>query len=474
MNYATQMPPRPEQLEALRKLQGKSAFALLMAMRTGKTKVTLDNYGRLELAQQVQDLLVIAPGGVYKTWAKAWAEHVSDDLQKRGKVYVWESAGRKTGKGKGKLAAWRAHSGPRVLLMNVEALSTVQDARTLCEWMLVARETMVVVDESTCIKSPKAKRAKYVVQVLAPRARCRRILSGLPTPRSPLDLFMQFQFLNPNILAFKNYYGFRAHYAVMRKERFNGRWVDLVVGYKNQQQLKDTIAPYSYRVEFRPKIPSTYTIEEISLTAQQAEAYKRMKQFCTFEIEKEQHVTATQILKLHQILCGFVKDEDGRVHSLPEKRTGKLLDVLDHGGGKAVIWCSYDYSVRKISERLIEEFGVPSVARFWGGNTSTRENEEKRFLEDPDCQFMVATPHAGGKGRTWSVADLVVYYSSTNDLELRDQSEQRVQGVDKARQVDYYDLIVKNSVEEKILTALRKKMNMASMITGSNWKDWVV
>ena len=476
--YETQMPPRPEQLEGLRRLAGKSAFALLMAMRTGKTKTTLDDFGRLELAKQVTDLLVIAPGGVYKTWAKAWVEHVSDDLQARGKVYVWDSGRRNTKSGKVELRAWLAHKGPRVLLLNVEALSTVQAARDLCEQLLNDGHCYVAIDESTCIKNPKAKRAKYIVQRLGPMARARRILSGLPTPRSPLDIFMQFNFLDPNILGFRNYYGFRAHYAVMRKENFNGRYVDIVVGYRNQEQLKAAIAPHSYRVEFRPNIPSTYTIEDVELSDEQRAAYQKMKTYSTFQIEKERHVTATivisQILKLHQILCGFVKDEQGKVHPLKEHRTSKLMDVLDRGGGKAVIWCSYDYNVQRLTEKLIKEFGKPSVARFWGGNTATREDEEQRFLNDDACQFMLATPHAGGKGRTWSCADLVVYYSSTNDLELRDQSEQRVQGVDKKRQVDYVDLIAPNTVEGKILNALRKKMNMAGMITGSNWREWVV
>jgi Mesyanzhinovviridae DNA helicase len=475
--YETQMPPRPEQLEGLRRLAGKSAFALLMAMRTGKTKTTLDDFGRLELAEQVTDLLVIAPGGVYKTWAKAWVDHVSDDLQARGKIFIWESSNR-TAKGKAMLQAWFNHKGPRVLLMNVEALSVVQAARDLCEQLMNDGKCYVAIDESTCIKNPKAKRSKYIVQRLGPMARARRILSGLPTPRSPLDIFMQFNFLNPAILGFKNYYGFRAHYAVMRKENFNGRYVDIVVGYRNQEQLKKAIEPYSYRVEFRPKIPSTYTIEDVALTDEQRAAYDKMKKYSTFMIEKERHVTATivisQILKLHQILCGFVKDEQGKVHPLKEHRTAKLLDVLDRGGGKAVIWCSYDYNIQRLTERLVKEFGKPSVARFWGGNTATREDEEKRFLTDPDCQFMLATPHAGGKGRTWDVADLVTYYSSTNDLELRDQSEQRVQGVDKKRQVDYVDLIAPNTVEGKILTALKKKMDMASMITGQTWREWII
>jgi SNF2 family DNA or RNA helicase len=392
---------------------------------------------------------------------------------------VWDShASAKNKTYKNEMECWIAHKGPCVLLMNIEALSNVLRARDLCRVMLQARKVMLVVDESTCIKSPKALRAKFVCRKLGPLAQARRILSGLPTPRSPLDIFMQFYFLDPRILGFSNYYTFRARYAVTQMEWYGGRRVEIVVGYKNQKELRTKIEPFSYRVEFRPQIPSTYSIEEVPLTKQQKDIYNSMLAFSTAKLAGERYVTATvviaQIAKLHQILCGWTKDEQGNVHAIPEYRTGKLIDVLDRGGGKAVIWCSYDDSIQKVSRRLMEEYGTPTVARFWGGNVKTREADEHRFLNDPDCQFMVATPDAGGKGRTWDVADLVVYYSSTNDLEKRDQSEQRVQGVEKTRQVDYVDLVTPNTIEMKILKALRGKINMAAAITGDTWREWLL
>jgi SNF2 family DNA or RNA helicase len=465
------MNPRPAQIEALRLLTDQKFFALLCAMRTGKSKMLLDDFGRLELEGKVSDLIIIAPGGVYRTWETAWRDHVSKDLQKRAAVHVWQSSKKDAAK------PWLTHRGPRILLMNVEALSSVKAARALCEQIVKSRSTMLVVDESTCIKSHSAQRAKYVL-ALGAFAVYRRILSGLPTPRSPLDLFMQFSFLSTSILQHRSFYTFRARYAVVQNQLLNGRMVPIVVGYVNQDELRKKIAPFSYRVEFRPKIPSTYSIVDIELSKEQQKAYHEMLEYSTTMLAAEKHVTATivitQLLKLHQILCGFVKDEQGKIHALPEKRTAKLIDLLNRGGGKTVIWCSYDYSIRHISHKLIEEFGEPAVARFWGGNVKDREKDEARFIKDPDCQFMLATPDAGGKGRTWSVADSVIYYSSTNDLEKRDQSEQRVQGVEKDRQVDYTDFIAPGTVEMNILKALRKKIDMASLITGANWREWLL
>lgn len=481
MNYQPKMQPYPHQLEALSRLNGRNAFALLMAMRTGKTKVLLDDFGQLELDGKVSDLLVIAPAGVYRTWETAVRDHVSSTLQHRLRIHTWNSSANGQ-KETLRRREFLASTHPRLLLMNVEALSAVQRAQDFCiQFLRNPAQAMIAVDESTIIKSPKALRTKFINRELARRAAYRRILSGLPTPRSPLDLFCQFQFLDERILGFSSFYGwsgFQNRYAIIERKHMGGRWVPIVVGYRHVDELHAKIDPHSFRVPFRPDIPSTYTIREVPWTEKQKKVYEDIKNFATSALENGAHVTATvviaQILRLHQVLCGHVRDEAGNLHEIPEHRTGQLLELLEDYAGKAVIWCSYGHSIGKLTAALAKEYGENAVAAFWGGNVAIREDEEKRFLNDPQCRFMLATPHAGGKGRTWSVADLVVYYSSNNDLELRDQSEQRVQGLGKQRQVDYIDLIVPGTVEGKILTALRKKINMAATITGDDWREWIV
>jgi len=496
MKYQTKVRPYPHQEKALERMNGRNSFGLLMAMRTGKTKVLLDNFGQLELDGKVKDLLVIAPAGVYRTWETAIKDHVSDDLQKRLSIYTWSSAGSETQSEKLRRLTFVEATGPRVLLMNVEALSSVERARKFClDFLDAPNKAMIAIDESTCCKSHKAKRTKFIINELGKRATYRRILSGLPTPRSPLDLYCQFEFLDPNILGFRSYWAFRATCAITKKIPVGGRSIEVIVGYRQPvvEMLQQRIEPHSFRVPFRPNIPSTYTIREVRMTEEQQRIYSEIKNFATAQLEQDSHVTATvviaQILRLHQVLCGHVRNEQGQLYEIPELRTAELLELLDDYTGKAIIWCSYDHSINKVCKALAQEYPAqdhfgrplatqpwphPHIARFWGGNIATREQEEKRFLTEPNCRFMVSTPAAGGRGRTWSNADLVVYYSSTNDLEHRDQSEQRAQGMDKKKQVDYIDLIATGTVETKILQALRRKINMAATITGDQWKEWIV
>ena len=489
VKYKPQRKADENQAKALAKMRGKKAFALLMAMRMRKSKVLVDDFGEMELAGKVQDLMVIAPAGVYRTWIDVLKSDLSEDLKERVVVHVWQS-----GSGVGlerDRKKFLAAKEPRVLLMNIEALSRKGAAREFSKGFLNQRANVLAVDESTKIKN-NSERTKFIIKALKPLADYRRILSGLVAPRAPTDLYFQFDFLDSNILGWKSWYLFRAHVAYMKLQFLGGRSVELIDkeqgnnGYKPEaiEELKELTEPYSHRVEFRPKVPTTYSIREVSMTEAQEKAYKEMKEFATTMLANESHVTATvviaQIMKLHQILCGHVKDENGVEHEIPENKTAELMELLEDYGGKAIIWCSYDFDIRKVAKALEEEYGEGSVARFWGGNVKTREAEVKAFKTDPRCRFIVATPDSGGMGQTWDMADLTVYYSSKDNLEHRDQSEQRAMGRDKARGVDVVDLVCPGTIEWRedggpcILKALRQKMNMASTINGDNWREWVV
>ena len=215
---------------------------------------------------------------------------------------------------------------------------------------------------------------------------------------------------------------------------------------------------------------------EVTLTSEQKRLYKEMLKFATTQLASEEFVTATvaivQILKLHQILCGHATDEYGGMHEIEENRTKELIAILGEYDGKAIIWCSAD--VQKVYNAIEKEFGPGSCARFWGGNRSSREEEEARFKNDETCRFMVATAAAGGRGREWSVANLVAYYSNTNNLEHRAQSEERPQAIGKRDPVTYIDLVVPDTVDDKIIYALRNKIDMASTITGDKYMEWLV
>jgi SNF2 family DNA or RNA helicase len=460
-----------------------------MDMGTGKSKVIVDEWGERVEARDLSDLLIWAPAGCYRNWdltrspdePSEFLKHLDPAIHDRMVCVPWVSGGGVQWK-RQMDAMLACRDRPRVLVMNIEAMSSVKKAREACEEFLRSsvHGAMAAVDESPTIRNPTADRT-VAVQKLGHLARVRRLLTGLVAPRSPMDLYSQFEFLDWRILGFRSFYGFRARYAVLQRMQYGGRSFLAEVAYRNIPELNEKIAPYSYRVlqeECLDLDPKVYTRRDIPLTDEQARIYRELRQYATSQISELSHVTATsvitQMLRLHQVLCGHVTDEEGVVRDIPERRTAGLLNVLEDYAGKAIIWVTYEHTLLKVAAELEKVYGPGSVARFWGGNRSTRGEDESRFKTDPRCRFMVATEGAGGRGNTWVVANLVVYYSNTPDWELRDQSEARPYRDGQTGSVTYVDLVTAGTVDEKFLQIIRKKINISTAINGDNYREWLI
>jgi SNF2-related domain len=488
MTYTPRLPARAHQTIALNRLRDQpETFALLMGTGTGKTKAILDEWS--DRVSELPNLLVIAPAGSYANWfldrspeePSEATKHLDPALRKLMLIHHWNSSG---GVGwKNALKSFLAEKKrPRMFVVNVEAFSSVDRVITACTAFLNSAPTLMVIDEATKIKGHDTIRTKAVLR-LGALATARRIATGLVNPQSPMDLWSQFAFLDLSILGCRTFAGFRSTYAITKKEHFPGaRWpVEVIVGFRNLDQLAALIEPYSYRVHKEDCLDlpdKIYTTRDVELSDEQKRAYRELKDFATTKLESDAHVTATsvitQILRLHQLLCGHLVDEHGITHEVSETRTRALMEVLAEHDRKAVIWVSYEHSLLKLKKALEKEYGAGCCATFYGGNRSNRLDEETNFKTDPNCRFMIATPGAGGMGNTWIVADLVVYYSNTYDLEQRFQSEDRTHRMGQHMSVTYVDLVARGTVDEKILHALRNKINLSAQITGANWKEWVI
>lgn len=465
----------------------EDVFAYLADMGTGKSKMILDEFGEMATSGGPQDLLVVAPAGSYRNWFIDKGEgqlseinsHLDKEFRERLVDVGWISGGGRDNEERIR-AMMSVTDRPRALFVNVEALSSVKKAQDLVKEFLSQRLAYMAIDESTTIKNPRALRTKQIVN-MGEDAAVRRIATGLLTPRSPLDMFSQFEFLDWRILGFRSFYAFRARYAIMKKMEFGGRKVNIVVGYRNLDELQELIKPYSFRVlkqDCLDLAPKTYMSRDVELTNEQRRVYKDLREQAMSMMADGSFVNTEsviqQLIRLHQVNLGYVVDENGQVHHLPERRTDALVEVLEQHRGKAVIWCPFTIPLHRIADRLREEFGKKSVAMFWGGNKNTRADEEKRFLNDPECKYMCATQGAGMRGNTWVVADLNCYYANSYDLEQRNQSEDRIHRKGQTKKVTNIDFIARGTVDEKMVKALREKMTMSTTITGENYREWLI
>lgn len=465
------------QKTALKRLKDADNFALLMEMGTGKTLTTIMDW----LSRPNMNLLVVAPKGVYRNWSSEIEKSTTPEQRKSIIIGHWISGGTKKDKEQLRhiLTVWPNMR--RVLLVNVESLSTVAEAKKAVQTFLKSAPTMMVIDESTRIKNHTSKRTKTVID-LGELATVKRILSGLVAPRSPMDLFSQFYFLDWRILGFRNYYSFRARHAVLKKMVFGGRSVDTIVGYQNLEELQQKIAKNSFRVlkddclDLPPKI---YTERFVELSEEQKKVYNDLKKNATSELSGGEFVTSTTALammqRLHQVTFGYVKNDLGNIVQVDASpRENALMEVLEECDGKAIIWANYRVTIKRLRDLIVTEYGEDSLVEYWGDTSDEmREIAKRRFQEDPTCRFFLGNPSTGGIGITLTAANYMVYYSNSFDLDHRLQSEDRAHRAGLNHAVTYVDLVARGTIDEKVLKALRNKMDLASLLTGEAAREWV-
>ena len=478
--YRYKTKPYDHQLQALKKSWAQKNYALFMEMGTGKSKVLVDNIAMLYDNGAIRAALIVAPKGVYKNWDQIeFPVHLPDHVE-HTKV-LWEA--NITKKKQVELdTLFDGKEELKILIMNVEAFSTSKGldfAHSLLNIFL--GRALIGIDESTTIKSPTAKRTKNILTI-GELAKYRRILTGSPVTKSPLDLYSQCEFLDPWLLGHNSYYSFRARYANMVKRNFGGRSVQLVTSYRRLDELGDKLDNFSYRVlkEDCLDLPDkVFTKRIVELSKEQKEIYAQLKETALAFTEDGKVMSTvnvmTQLMRLHQVTCGTFKADDGTVKHLPNNRIQALMDCLEETDGKVIIWATYREDIKKIVESLKKAYGEASTVEYHGGVDATlRQSNIAQFQEkNGPTRYFVGNAQTGGYGITLTAANTVIYFSNSYDLEKRLQSEDRAHRIGQTGSVLYIDLIAEKTIDERIVKALRTKVNIANEIMGEDLKNWI-
>jgi len=480
MKYEFKTTPYAHQKEALVRSWNKPEYAYFMEMGTGKSKVLIDNLAILYSKGAIDSALIIAPKGVYRNWSeREIPEHLPTSISYR--VGVWSASPKKKDKD-ALVSLFDVTEELKVLVMNVEAFSTKKGV-AFAEKFLTFHNTLLAVDESTTIKNPKAARTKSLVK-LSKLATFRRILTGFPITQSPLDLYSQAEVLSPSLLGFSSFYSFQNYFGQVVKRSFGARSFRQVVGYRNLEELNKRVDKFSYRVLKKDclDLPNKiYQRREVEMTKMQKQYYEQIKDNAILLLEDMDSVSVnnilTQILRLHQITCGFVKTDTGEEIDIDNNRIDELIDVLAEMQGKVIIWANYRKNIQEIVSTIEGLAGPRSVASYYGDTPEDEREEVIKRFQDPnsDLQYFVGNTQTGGYGITLTQSQNVVYYSNNFDLEKRLQSEDRAHRIGQTNKVTYVDLVSKGTVDEKIVKALRSKLNLAQEVLGDEkWKDWIV
>ena len=460
-------------MTALEKSWNKQNFAYFMEMGTGKTKVLIDNMSMLYDKGKVDGALIIAPKGVIKTWyEQELPAHLPNHIEN---VTVLWQANITKGQQEKLESLFEIETALHILIMNVEALSTDKGVKFAAKF-LNSHKVIMAIDESTTIKTPTAKRTKNIID-LGKSAKYKRIMTGSPVTKNPLDLYSQCEFLDPYLLDFTSYYAFRNRYAEMKTMHLRGRSIQVVDEFKNLGELSDTVKTFSERILKEDCLdlpPKNFTKRHIILTSEQRKAYDQMKKAAMAVLNGKVTTTMTvltQLMRLHQITCGHFTADDGSVQLIENNRIKELMNVLEETEGKAIIWANYQRDITNIIQNIVKVYGPGSVVDYYGLTPQEeRQDNIKKFQNDENCRFIVGTTQTGGYGITLTQANTVIYYSNGYDLEKRLQSEDRAHRIGQTKSVTYVDLIAEDTVDEKIVKALRDKINIASEVLGEDLK----
>jgi len=479
VNYKFKTKPYDHQRTALNAAGQKDFFGFFMEMGTGKSKVLIDNMGQLFLEGKINFALVIAPKGVYRNWvAKEIPQHMSDDVPLRMIRWVASPNKKQTEEIR---SIQKGFAGLTVFVMNVEAFSSTKGQR-VGKWMSkhLGKHGMIAIDESTTIKNPKAKRTKALMDI-SDGFSYKRLLTGSPITKSPLDIYSQAEFLQRGMLG-DSYWAFQGRYAITRQQKMGARSFTQIVGYRYLDELTERISSFSYRVlkkECLDLPDKTYTVRYVQLTPDQTKMYNDISRQAMVLLNNGELVSApaviTQLLRLQQILSGHIKTDEGDIEYFPTKRTDALKEIMSEHDGKAIVWSRFRHDIKSIVAMLNKEFGPGSAAAYFGDTPDDERLAIVQNFQDPNhpLKYFVGNPATAGYGLTLTEANLVVYYANDFNLETRIQSEDRAHRIGQKNPVTYIDLISEGTIDERIVEALRNKINIGALVLGEKAREWL-
>ncbi len=485
--------PFQHQRECLSASWNKKDFALFLEQGLGKTKIVLDTADALFAEKRIGSLLIVAPNGVHSNWVRREIPlHMESP-----RIVVEYSAKRMGTKHLQRdlynlLYPCGTTRKLRILAVNVEAFSSPSTIVETAKSMLEKFPGLMVVDESTRIKTPGAARTKRVISV-GRKAKYRRILTGTPVTQSPFDLYSQMGFLDYSVLGFWSFYAFRHNYGRFEKQfasRDGKTWeYESLIKYVRLDDLSNKIAPFSFRrlkrecIDLPEKI---YKVYGIDLTPAQQKLYDRVLGEGVLEFEDLAMLTPLQITRLlrcQQIVGGFFPAEDPTdpVGARPIPGKNPKLDLLmesieDNPGEdglslKSIVWARFRVEIAVVARELRSKYGHESVVELHGGvPMKNRIESRRRFQEDPSCRFLIGQQRSG-IGVDLHAAETVYYYSNSFSYEERYQTEDRAHRIGLKHPVVYVDLVAHDTVDERIREVLHQSGRMADRLLDEGRRD---
>jgi hypothetical protein len=415
--------------------------------RTGKTKMAIDNACYLAQAQEITGVIIVAPNFVHTNWLdRELPRHHWDDVNYS--AYAWRSTNPENNSlvqafiEKPSDLAWFA--------INQDALILERCQNTIARFLKARKSVAIFYDESHHFSVPGARRTA-IARGLARLCAYRRTLTGTPAENRPLQLFSQFELLEKAALGHKTFTEFKDTYAkIEQTSTKGGRRFPRVVGYRNLDQLKERIAPYTSVVlrrdcEDLPPIQEEIRPVEWSPTLKKhwKECKAKAADFFLARGARSIAEGGAALTKLQQIEGGFWKQDDrieplARPEDNPKLRA--LVEEVEQHDAQVLIWAVYRHEIDAIANVLGRD-----AVRMYGGDKD-RPTSIRQF-RGGNVKCLIGHPMAVGEGQDFSTATKLIWYSQTPDAVLKSQANERATAVGKGS-VQIVHLITPGGVDE--------------------------
>lgn len=423
--------PFPFQLEIIEKSKDRPYYGLFLEQGTGKTKIAIDTFNYLLLSGQIDAVAIVCPKSLIYNWK-------NNEIPIHSKIPVGTFP---------------------LYISNYENLKGLEE-------FLDDHRAILILDEASKIKNPRSQRTKKLLK-LASKASFKRLLTGTPVTQGVQDVYSLIEFLNPK--TFKNYHQFAYRYLQMIRMTVGHRSFNRIVGHKNIEELHQILDEFCSRVlksEVLDLPEKIYKKVSVPLSAEQEKHYRKLYQDLIVTTEDGILTTpevVTKMLRLQQIVGGFLPYDDGTVTELNCPRMDTTMELISDQK-KVVIWCRFLAEVKKLEGKIKAEYGEDSVVTFIGEKTSDERGEAvEKFRKGPAWVF-IGNQQTGGMGLTLVESSKVIYYSNDFSLENRLQSEDRVHRIGQKDQVLYIDLEAPRTIDSHILKALENKLSVSELV----------
>jgi SNF2 family DNA or RNA helicase len=463
--WSKEIPPFKHQKLMLEYGSRLPYFPNLSEMGTGKTYPTIITIAERFKKGQIEKAFVVVPKTISRTVWKKQIEKYS-----KLKVQVVDAPVMKR-------RMEQINSKAQIFIVGYEMLAVMIE--TILP--LLDNKVMVILDESSKIKNPTAKRSK-ALHTVGRMVKYKIILNGTPITQGAQDIFSQFLFLDCGETFGSSYEQFLNEYFF--KEPYKWTWT--IKGPEALEDISDKIYHCGLRYlkkECLDLPPKLYETREITLTKEQWDSYVNMRDMLVAWIETKEKkkeridasVVVTKLLRLSQITSGFSKNDVGQVVEFPiNPKLNELSSFIDdtlYNGNQLVVWARFIPDLMAI-KKLCDSKNISSGLLYGKINNNDREQLVNNFL-NKKIKIFIGQQGAGGLGIDLFTANQVIYYSNDYTLLNRLQSEDRThrKGSEEHNKVCYYDLVAtgpngEGTIDHHILnTVLKEKKNVADIVT---------